>query len=141
MICTSIQGKTLEEILSILGSGEVEMAEIRLDLCELDEEEIGTLFSESDVPLIATCRLAEVARRVEGDNLLDDAGKVLSEQGIALSQPRKSRHPAEEFVDLEYRENLIREGKIRMKSGKQELIASGFFKDFFKLIYIIIFTS
>ena len=38
--------------------------------------------------------------------------------------------PAEEFVDLEYRENLIREGKIRMKSGKQELIASGFFKDF-----------
>ena len=40
MICTSIQGKTLEEILEILESGEVEMAEIRLDLCDLDEEEI-----------------------------------------------------------------------------------------------------
>jgi 3-phosphoshikimate 1-carboxyvinyltransferase len=99
MICTSIQGKTLEEILSILGSGEVEMAEIRLDLCDLDEEEIETLFSESDVPLIATCRLAEVARRVEGEDLLDDAGKVLAEQGLALSQPRKGRHPAEEFVE------------------------------------------
>jgi 3-phosphoshikimate 1-carboxyvinyltransferase len=99
MICTSIQGKTLEEILAILESGEVEMAEIRLDLCDLDGEEIETLFSESDVPLIATCRLAEVARRVEGEDLLDDAGKVLAEQGLALSQPRKGRHPAEEFVE------------------------------------------
>ena len=32
MICTSIQNKTLDEILDILESGEVEMAEIRLDL-------------------------------------------------------------------------------------------------------------
>ena len=79
MICTSIQGKTLEEILRILDSGAVEMAEIRLDLCDLDEEEIGTLFEGSDVPLIATCRLSEVARRVQGDeNLLQDAGRVLS---------------------------------------------------------------
>ena len=40
MICTSIQGKTLEEILEILESGEVEMAEIQLDVCDLDVEEI-----------------------------------------------------------------------------------------------------
>ena len=50
MICTSIQNKTLDEILEILESGEVEMAEIRLDLCDLDGEEIEELFSESDVP-------------------------------------------------------------------------------------------
>ncbi len=35
------------------------MAEIRLDRCALDEEEIDVLFSGSDVPLIATCRLSE----------------------------------------------------------------------------------
>ena len=64
MICTSIQGKTLEEILEILESGEVEMAEIRLDLCDLDEEEIEELFTQSDVPLIATCRIASLAQRV-----------------------------------------------------------------------------
>jgi 5-enolpyruvylshikimate-3-phosphate synthase len=100
MICTSIQGKTLEEILEILGSGDVEMAEIRLDLCDLDEEEIEELFTQSDVPLIATCRIASLAQRVaaEGD-LLDDAGKVLSEQGLYASQPRKGRNPAEELAE------------------------------------------
>ena len=100
MICTSIQGKTLEEILEILESGEVEMAEIRLDLCDLDEEEIEELFTQSDVPLVATCRIASLAQRVaaEGDPL-DDAGRVLSEQGLYASQPRKGRNPAEELAE------------------------------------------
>ena len=100
MICTSIQGKTLEEILAILESGEVEMAEIRLDLCDLDEEEIEELFTQSDVPLIATCRIASLAQRVAAESdLLDDAGKVLSEQGLYASQPRKGRNPAEELAE------------------------------------------
>ena len=100
MICTSIHGKTLEEILEILESGEVEMAEIRLDLCDLDEEEIEELFTQSDVPLIATCRIASLAQRVAAEsNLLDDAGKVLSEQGLYASQPRKGRNPAEELAE------------------------------------------
>ena len=100
MICTSIQGKTLEEILQILESGEVEMAEIRLDLCDLDEEEIEQLFSDSDVPLIATCRIAEAAKRVAGEaDRLNDAGRVLSEQGLYLSEPRRGRNPAEEFAE------------------------------------------
>ena len=38
--------------------------------------------------------------------------------------------PAEEFIDLEYREELIRTGKIRFSSGKQNLIADGFFDGF-----------
>ena len=100
MICTSIQGKTLEEILDILESGTVEMAEIRLDRCDLDEEEVETLFSGSDVPLVATCRLAETARRVQGEEtLLADAGKVLSEEGLYLSEPRRGRSAAEERVE------------------------------------------
>ena len=102
MICTSIQGKTLEEILAILEEGEVEMAEIRLDLCELDEEEIEQLFTDSDVPLIATCRIAEAAKRVAGEaNRLNDAGKVLSEQGLYMSEPRKGRNAAEEFAETQ----------------------------------------
>ena len=100
MICTSIQGKTLDEILEVLESGAVEMAEIRLDLCDLDEEEIEVIFTQSDVPLIATCRIATLAQRVaaEGD-LLDDAGKVLSEQGLYPSLQRKGRNPAEELAE------------------------------------------
>jgi len=57
MIVTSLQNKELQEILDLLPR--LEMAEIRLDRCALEEEEIDQLFSESDVPLIATCRLAE----------------------------------------------------------------------------------
>ena len=100
MICTSIQNKTLEEILEILDSGAVEMAEIRLDRCELDEEEIETLFSGSDVPLIATCRIDGVASRVEAEaGSLEAAGQVLSAQGLTLSEPRRGRNPAEEFAE------------------------------------------
>ena len=54
MICTCIQNKNYEEILSILQN--VEMAEIRLDSCPLSDEQIEDLFANSDVPLIATCR-------------------------------------------------------------------------------------
>lgn len=56
MICVSIQHKTYREILQILDNPQVEMAEIRLDLCKLGDSEISSLFSDSDTPLIATCR-------------------------------------------------------------------------------------
>lgn len=57
MICVSVQNKELSEIQELLQG--LEMAEIRLDRCSLTDEEIDTLFSQSDVPLIATCRMAE----------------------------------------------------------------------------------
>ena len=59
MICTSLQNKTYEEILSILEDPAVEMAEIRLDRCPLTDDQIEALFADSDTPLIATCRIAE----------------------------------------------------------------------------------
>lgn len=37
--------------------------------------------------------------------------------------------PAEEFIELEYRENLRKEGKITYFGGKQELIKKGYFDD------------
>lgn len=37
--------------------------------------------------------------------------------------------PAEEFCDMDYRKDLIREGKIRHPSGKQDMIAAGVFDD------------
>lgn len=56
MICASIKNKTLAQIEAVLEK--VEMAEIRLDLCELDDEQIQQLFC-SDTPLIATCRAVD----------------------------------------------------------------------------------
>lgn len=57
MICTVIQNKTAAEIEEILRHEE--MAEIRLDRCSLSDDEIDACF-ESDVPLVATCRVSEV---------------------------------------------------------------------------------
>lgn len=64
MICTTIQNKTIDEIYAILESGDVEMAEIRLDSCPLTMDEIEELFSTSDVPLVATCRINAVKERL-----------------------------------------------------------------------------
>ena len=54
MICTSIQHKTYAEIMELLP--QLEMAEIRLDLCPLSDNEIEELFAQTDIPLVATCR-------------------------------------------------------------------------------------
>lgn len=60
MICTTLQNRSLNEIYEILESSRpvVEMAEIRLDKCQLGIDDIEELFSSSDTPLIATCRVA-----------------------------------------------------------------------------------
>ena len=60
MICVTLQNRTAEEILDLLenASPAIQMAEIRLDRCPLTAEEIETIFSSSDTPLIATCRVA-----------------------------------------------------------------------------------
>lgn len=67
MICTTIQNRDLEGILEELGH--CEMAEIRLDRCSLDMEGIAECFS-SDVPLVATCRVAEVMASDPSLNLI-----------------------------------------------------------------------
>jgi 3-phosphoshikimate 1-carboxyvinyltransferase len=71
MICTSIQNKNLDEIFGILERSDIEMAEIRLDLCpELDDEDIQSLFSGTDTPLIATCRIEGSADMREAERRL-----------------------------------------------------------------------
>ncbi len=75
MICTTIQNRTLEEIINLLESSEprIQMAEIRLDRCPLDIEEIEYLFSSSDTPLVATCRVAD-----DGNGTWEEAEQKLT---------------------------------------------------------------
>ena len=61
MICISIQGRDKDGIFEILDRPEVEMAEIRLDRCPLSDDDIEEVFSLTDVPLIATCRISSPA--------------------------------------------------------------------------------
>lgn len=59
MICVSIQHHSLQDIQCLLeGSNPaIQMAEIRLDRCDLSSDDIASLFM-ADTPLVATCRVA-----------------------------------------------------------------------------------
>ena len=77
MICVSIQNKDLETIFDLLEERYIEMAEIRLDRCpQLGQEEIEELFSNSDVPLIATCRISDAMPAAEAEAKLITAIKA-----------------------------------------------------------------
>lgn len=75
MICTTIQNRTLEEIMNLLETSEprIQMAEIRLDRCPLGIEEIEFLFSSSDTPLVATCRVVD-----DGNGTWEEAEEKLT---------------------------------------------------------------
>jgi len=72
MICVSIQGKDLNGIRKALAAGP-EMAEIRLDRCPLSLEDIESVFSKTDIPLVATCRIAESGGEAETQKRLEAA--------------------------------------------------------------------
>ena len=58
--------------------------------------------------------------------------KILAETGFLENTDIKVSAiftPAEEFIDFDYRDRLIEEGKIKYRSGKQHMIASGYFDD------------
>lgn len=65
MICTSVAGRNEKGIKEILSRKETAMAEIRLDLCPVPTSSISGIFRESDIPLIATCRLSDNCSEVK----------------------------------------------------------------------------
>lgn len=104
MICTTIQNKTIDEIYAILESGDVEMAEIRLDCCPLTMDEIEELFSTSDVPLVATCRINAVKDRLSqtlAGHQQDDRKLEMKASQEVESKLITAIHAGAAFVDLE----------------------------------------
>ena len=80
MICTSLQHKNLDALYEALET--TEMAEIRLDRCPLSLEEIEGLFGSSDVPLVATCRIADILADLQRADGIPDTEKGRREQQI-----------------------------------------------------------
>ena len=80
MICTSLQHKNLDALFEALET--TEMAEIRLDRCPLSPDDIEGLFGSSDVPLVATCRIAEVLADLQRADGIPDTEKGRREQQI-----------------------------------------------------------
>ena len=91
MICTVIQDRDLDGVMQALEC--CEMAEIRLDRCRLSTEDIEECFS-SDVPLVATCRLADV---MEAD------GSLSMQQALKTCEERllKAVDAGAAYVDVE----------------------------------------
>ena len=97
MICTTIQNKTAEQILEALE--QCEMAEIRLDRCELNSRDMGEVFS-SDVPLVATCRIAEVKNEPSLQDLPETVREI---KAVQLAEKRlvKAIEAGARYVDVE----------------------------------------
>ena len=60
MICTTIQKEDPEEVIKAVSR--CEMAEIRLDSCDMGPERVQEWFSMG-VPLVATCRIASLMEK------------------------------------------------------------------------------
>jgi 3-phosphoshikimate 1-carboxyvinyltransferase len=98
MICTTIQNKTAEQILQALQR--CEMAEIRLDRCELNSREMEEVFS-SDVPLVATCRIAELMEREPSLRELPEPVREVKAQQIAEKRLVRAIEAGARYVDVE----------------------------------------
>lgn len=134
MICTTIQNRSLEEIYGILESGELEMAEIRLDRCPLSQDEIEELFSTSDVPLVATCRIAEMRGKVMAETGEDQKhdDKKLDTKAAQESESRliTAIHAGAAFADLEIEAPAMMSKRIRRETRECGTVLVRSYHDF-----------
>ena len=98
MICTTIQNKTAEQILEALE--QCEMAEIRLDSCVLSARETEDVFT-SDVPLVATCRIAEVMKNEPSLQDLPEATREVKAMVLAEKRLIRAIEAGARYVDVE----------------------------------------
>ena len=98
MICTTIQNKTAEQILEALE--QCEMAEIRLDSCVLSARETDDVFT-SDVPLVATCRIAEVMKNEPSLQDLPEATREVKAMMLAEKRLVRAIEAGARYVDVE----------------------------------------
>ena len=100
MICTVIHNKNFEQIQEALEL--CEMAEIRLDSCRMSSRELQECFS-SDVPLIATCRVAEVMASEPSlqDETLTPQSREIKAAQIAERRLCQAIEAGARYVDVE----------------------------------------
>ena len=98
MICTTIQNKTAEQILEALE--QCEMAEIRLDSCVLSARETEDVFT-SDVPLVATCRIAEVMKNEPSLQDLPEMTREVKAMMLAEKRLVRAIEAGARYVDVE----------------------------------------
>ena len=98
MICTTIVNRNLEGVLEALEH--CEMAEIRLDSCDLSMKDIDEVFS-SDVPLVATCRISEIMANDSALKDLPEKSRGIKAMQIAERRLVRAIEAGARYVDVE----------------------------------------
>ena len=127
MICTTIQNRNYEQVLETLER--CEMAEVRLDRCELSTREIENIFS-SDVPLVATCRIKDVA---ETDPSLADCpeqSRLIRAMQIAEKRLLKAIEAGARYVDVELEAQKQMSKRIRQAAHENGTVFIRSYHDF-----------
>ena len=127
MICTTIQNRTAEQILEILQN--CEMAEIRLDRCPLTYNEIDAIFS-SDVPLVATCRISEVAEREESLQDLLEQSRMIKAMQIAEKRLVRAIEAGARYVDVEMEAQKQMSKRVRQAAHENGTVFIRSYHDF-----------
>ena len=127
MICTTIQNKTAEQILEALEH--CEMAEIRLDRCELSARDTENVFT-SDVPLVATCRIAEVAHNEPSLQGLTDSAREIKAMQIAEKRLVRAIEAGARYVDVEIEAQKQMSKRVRSAAHENGTIFIRSYHDF-----------
>ena len=133
MICTSLQHKNLDALFEALET--TEMAEIRLDRCPLSLEEIEGLFGSSDVPLVATCRIADILADLQRADGIPDTEKGRREQQIRaydITERRltKAVEAGAAYIDLEMEAPAPMSKRLRKAAQENGTIVIRSYHDF-----------
>ncbi len=129
MICTTIQNRNLEQIYEALE--QCEMAEIRLDRCELTAKEIDELFTV-DLPLVATCRINEVAASEPSlqDPKITEQSREIKAMQIAEKKLIRAIEAGARYVDVELEAQKQMSKRIRQAAHENGTIFIRSYHDF-----------
>ena len=127
MICTTIQNKNYEQILSALE--QCEMAEIRLDRCSLTAKETDELFT-SDIPLVATCRIDEIASVEPSLQDLPQQSREIKAMQIAEKRLVRAIEAGARYVDVEIEAQKQMSKRVRQAAHENGTIFIRSYHDF-----------
>ena len=127
MICTTIQNKNYEQIIEALE--QCEMAEIRLDRCELSAKETDNVFS-SDVPLVATCRISEIAENDPSLQDIPEQSRMIKAMQIAERRLIRAIEAGARYVDVELEAQKQMSKRIRQAAHENGTIFIRSYHDF-----------
>ena len=127
MICTTIQNRNLEQVYEALE--QCEMAEIRLDRCVHTPKEIEELFT-SDVPLVATCRISEVAASEASLQDLPEQSREIKAMQIAEKKLIKAIESGARYVDVEIEAQKQMSKRVRSAAHENGTVFIRSYHDF-----------